>query len=651
MKFVSTSALIVFTLLLGGCVPSPLVIPADEEPFKEKIIGRIQIGETSRDEVMEILGEPKAFLMDPEIHYYAKSLSMGFQRVVMLAVSPSGPVGPLLGRGGLTTLALAIQFDETGIVSSVDRLPEGPCKSTVPCLGYAYFKTDDKAYELFLLAPEEDDAAAKQFHPKRDSCSVYLFTEREYGTPSRLRLQATLGSSPFPTRLLYNGGYQLWHLSPGQHRIYIVAAELITRERIEFGCDAGEVKYLEFRKSFGLFAGYVAGFQFLDAKVGKEEVHQRNLIWNYSTVFATENIPWKGSRSVSEAESRSAVKKASASARRVLHQTGNSKYSANFHFASIPKEVTAKRFEPDPKHCSIYIYPVFIPVANWRGTFYLDGKVVTTYLYGTFGWEGKIRRGIEISRIEFGCDAGEVKYLEFRKSFGLFAGYVAGFQFLDAKVGKEEVHQRNLIWNYSTVFATENIPWKGSRSVSEAESRSAVKKASASARRVLHQTGNSKYSANFHFASIPKEVTAKRFEPDPKHCSIYIYPVFIPVANWRGTFYLDGKVVTTYLYGTFGWEGKIRRGIGFLWFKNVPGRHNIEWNKISIWGGRRREVRKSFPFACKERQITFLKGLGYLGSFKNTKFQLVSEEEGKRAVRGKVLIEHFFPESPGRNDN
>ena len=52
MKFVSYSALIVFTLLLGGCIP--MVISDDEIPFKKKVNGRIQIGETSRDGVMEM---------------------------------------------------------------------------------------------------------------------------------------------------------------------------------------------------------------------------------------------------------------------------------------------------------------------------------------------------------------------------------------------------------------------------------------------------------------------------------------------------------------------------------------------------------------------------------------------------------------------
>ncbi len=488
MKFVSYSALIVFTLLLGGCVPIPLVLPAEEEPFKEKLIGRIQIGETSRDGVMEILGEPKAFLMDPEIHYYAESQFMGFAGAVIVVLGlPYGPPGLLpLGSKGLTTFALAIQYDETGIVSSVDRLPAGPCKSTIPCLGYAYFERDDKAYELFLFAPEEDDAAARQFHPKRDSCSVYLFsqTEDQFARledeiPSRLRLKVTLGSAPFPTRLLYSGGYQLWHLSPGQHRIYIEAAELIRRESIEFWCDAGEVKYLEFKMSFGYFSGYAQEFQFFDAKVGKEEVHQRNLIWNYSTVFATENIPWKRSGVFLEAESGSAVKKASASARRVLHQTGNSKYSADLRFASIPKEVAAKRFEPDPKHCSIYIFPLVSKNFIVRGTFYLDGTVMTAYLDGTVG--------------------------------------------------------------------------------------------------------------------IP-----------------------------------------------------INSDTGFLWLKTVPGRHNLEWDKFSIWTERRLPVRNSFPFVCKEGQITFIKILALFAS--NRYFQLVSEEEGKKAVRDKVLIEHFFPENTGRNN-
>ncbi len=481
MKFVSTSALIVFTLLLGGCVPIPLALPADEEPFKEKVIGRIQVGETSRDEVIEMLGEPKAFLMDPEIHYYAESHFKGFVGVLILVVAPGEAGAVPLGDGGLTTRALAIQFDETGIVSSVDRLPAGPCKSTIPCLGYAYLKRNDKTYELFLFAPKKDDAAAKQFHPKRDSCSVYLFAKLGGPFRSRPRLKVTLGSPPFPTRLLYSGGYQLWHLSPGQHRIYIGA---LRRVRIELRCDAGEVKYLEFRKSLGFFTGYVAEFQFLDAKVGKEQVHQRNLIWNYSTVFATGNIPWKRSGAVSEAESRSAVKKASASARRVLHQTGNPKFSPHFRVASIPKEVTAKRFEPDPKHCSIYIFPLV--------SFYLNGTAGTDYVEGTVG------------------------------------------------------------------------------------------------------TG------------INKDTKTLRISPAP---------------------------------------------IAFFWLKTVPGRHNLEWDKFSLWNNRRLQDRNSFSFVCKEGQITFLKGSRYpWGGLRNLKFQLVGEEEGKKAVRARVLFEHFFPEGKGPND-
>lgn len=177
----------------------------------------------------------------------------------------------------------------------------------------------------------------------------------------------------------------------------------------------------------------------------------------------------------------------------------------------------------------------------------------------------------------------------------------------------------------------------------------------ASARRVLHQTGIPKISPNLRFASIPKEVAAKRFEPDPKHCSIYIFPVFNPMTLWRGTFYLDGKVVTVYLDRTLGFSIDRSAGFfwwdrGFLWLKTVPGRHDLEWDKFSNWDNRRLQDRNSFPFVCKEGQITFIKGSGYFGGFRNTKFQLVGEEEGKKAVRDEVLIEHFFPESTGRND-
>ena len=104
---------------------------------------------------MEILGEPKGFLMEPEIHYYAKSQHIGFKGVVLLAASPMGFGALPLGTGDFSiTHALAIQYDETGIVSSVHRMPEGACKSTVPCLGYANFEENDKAYELFLFAPD-----------------------------------------------------------------------------------------------------------------------------------------------------------------------------------------------------------------------------------------------------------------------------------------------------------------------------------------------------------------------------------------------------------------------------------------------------------------------------------------------------------------
>ena len=56
----------------------------------------------------------------------------------------------------------------------------------------------------------------------------------------------------------------------------------------------------------------------------------------------------------------------------------------------------------------------------------------------------------------------------------------------------------------------------------------------------------------------------------------------IPLLHWRGTFYLDGTVVTAPL------DGKIRTIIrfdaGFLWLKTVPGRHNLEWDKFSWLG-------------------------------------------------------------------
>ena len=99
---------------------------------------------------------------------------------------------------------------------------------------------------------------------------------------------------------------------------------------------------------------------------------------------------------------------------------------------------------------------------------------------------------------------------------------------------------------------------------------------------------------------------------------------------------LDGKVRTI-----------IRFDAGFLWLKTVPGRHNLEWDKFS-WLGELLQDQDSFPFVCKEGQITFIKGSrGWV----NAKLQLVSEEEGKKAVRDKALIEHFLPESTGRNDN
>ncbi len=202
---------LVCVILLGGCV----VIPLLEDPPYDEAGKTIEIGETTRKDVLFTLGEPAMVGRDGAFFAYTEyQAKLG---LLFFAAHPTG--GAAAGSMGLGTKhLLAIAFDENGVVLNVelstkDTLEGGRrpaetsyCISTGEC--FVSFGA-----EIVAFATPAEDRDAKFFAATPNSCALYLYPEGDFGFPFSVFLdeQVRLWS--------IDDGYFLWRLEPGQHRI------------------------------------------------------------------------------------------------------------------------------------------------------------------------------------------------------------------------------------------------------------------------------------------------------------------------------------------------------------------------------------------------------------------------------------------------
>jgi hypothetical protein len=157
-------------ITLAGCVYVPPVWDADDAIHS---VDEIEEGITTREEVLDILGEPDRVHEDGNVYYYAGEYSEGF---IMSLGFPLPPGGGLLEEG---RWYVRVIFDESGIVhwaeasdqrveteARVNQLKEQAERgdANVPWklgLIYSARRQSDNAWEWFCRAANNGHAAAQ----------------------------------------------------------------------------------------------------------------------------------------------------------------------------------------------------------------------------------------------------------------------------------------------------------------------------------------------------------------------------------------------------------------------------------------------------------------------------------------------------------
>lgn len=225
--------ILVGAFLLSGCIaPIPIY---DDPPFAEPRKS-IEIGQTTRRDVLDLLGAPAVERRSGQLHAYTE-----FQDSIGLLIIGVGDAGII--RFGEQNL-LAITFDQAGIVENVELVTESARKTanggltrTTHCISSGECFVS-KRYEVTVFANAAEDSLAKSFRADPEECTLYIYGYDE----SEFWVKLDEG---FRRRTIA-GGYFRWNLSPGSHNFVASAQSVINDATLKIACGAGEIVYVQY---------------------------------------------------------------------------------------------------------------------------------------------------------------------------------------------------------------------------------------------------------------------------------------------------------------------------------------------------------------------------------------------------------------------
>ena len=209
-------------VMLAGCIVIP--IPTGNKPYYAKAIPNLQVGITSKHEALTEFGIPNVtFNEESELIY------------ITMLESWNIVYGVAYGGGGVETLqtryVLSLSFDTKDVLSEFefDKAGDdfGDCTSHGICFGNT--NTD-----VMLYADSVTEAAAKEFKPNEDQCSIYLHgpgSEKAY----KVILDGNILVNMFSTKAFVH-----WTAEPGRHSLGIFPKPA----HLDFGCGAGEIVFV-----------------------------------------------------------------------------------------------------------------------------------------------------------------------------------------------------------------------------------------------------------------------------------------------------------------------------------------------------------------------------------------------------------------------
>jgi hypothetical protein len=250
---------------LSGCVGA--IFPTDNPlPYADADLARIEIGSSTRDDVIRILGQPQLMLRGGNLWIYGRSrakLSDGlgsyehdYQAIFVMFTNSEVAAKDLL-HADLMYLTSSCWSEESGL-----------------CL-HSYWEATDGSSKPMLLSRRfsavtsrgDDDANAKRFTPDEGNCAVYVYSGRSFfrgGIPV-----VTIGESkdePVPP-----AGYLFFQSSPGQ--LTLVAG----KNRAVVDCQAN-VSYFYKLETLLFEDADDIRIESVTAKEGIESVNERHIL-------------------------------------------------------------------------------------------------------------------------------------------------------------------------------------------------------------------------------------------------------------------------------------------------------------------------------------------------------------------------------------
>lgn len=216
-------------VMMAGCIVIP--VPTGEKPHFAGAIPFLEVGVTSKGEVLREFGVPDVtYHRNSELIYITTQESWKVAWGFILPL-PGGGAG-----GGVETLhkrfVLSVSFDTKDVLSKFEFDTAGDdfgdCTSHGICLG--------KTNAVMRYADSVTEAAARDFKPNKDQCSIYL-----HGLGNKKAYEVSLNGK-IPVSIFSTGAFIHWITTPGPQSLVIYPEAAF----LDFDCRADEIVFAHF---------------------------------------------------------------------------------------------------------------------------------------------------------------------------------------------------------------------------------------------------------------------------------------------------------------------------------------------------------------------------------------------------------------------
>ena len=231
-------------LLLHGCIGVPLPSKMLEEYIPEDSLSFLDVGLTTKDEVIEKLAEPASTFSNGSKWIYQANLreTNRWAWCGYAVVHAACGVDDDSEHG-----VLGLDFDDRGVLSDWE-------------LSYAQFGTEKCTIDkeaicvltgsYLIFAPESTDLAAKRFDVSGNDCAIYLYPFhgiwlKDFSDSIRVQIEDV-----FDTWLRDSSDSYLYRVLPAAS--YLVTTTFEDQDTsIQLACNAGDVVFIRFVRNIG----------------------------------------------------------------------------------------------------------------------------------------------------------------------------------------------------------------------------------------------------------------------------------------------------------------------------------------------------------------------------------------------------------------